>query len=147
LIFVLQKSSIYSNVKPMTEHQSTVFAPHLSHKNVLAAMGFYEKAFGAIELRRWSNPDGSVHVAEMSINGAMFHLHEETPAAGELSPETVKATTSAIGIFVPDPHAFVKKAVSAGAREANPVQDYDYGYRQGTVVDPFGHRWLVEKKI
>jgi PhnB protein len=83
----------------------------------------------------------------MAIEGAMFHLHEEVPSVGELSPETVKATTSLIGIFVPDPHAFVKRAVRAGGTESSPVQDYDYGYRQGKVIDPFGHHWLVEKKI
>ena len=129
------------------QDQQTVFAPHLTLKNVKAGMEFYIKAFGALELRRWSNSDGSVHVAEMAIEGAMFHLHEEVPASGELSPETVNATTNLIGIFVPDPHAFVKKAVSAGGKEARPVKDYDYGYRQGTVIDPFGHHWLVEKKI
>jgi PhnB protein len=123
------------------------FAPHLTLKVLLPAMGFYEKAFGAKELRRWTNPDGSVHVAEMEIDGAMFHLHEETPRKKELSPESLGGTTSLIGIFVEDPDAFVKRAVAAGAKESNPVQDYDYGYRQGTVVDPFGHQWLVEKKI
>ncbi len=114
---------------------------------MLAGVEFYEKAFGAVELRRWSNSDGSVHVAELEIDGAMFHLHEESPKSGELSPETVQATTSVIGIFVPDPHAFAKKAIMAGAIESSPVKDYDYGYRQGVVVDPFGHRWLIEKKI
>jgi PhnB protein len=123
------------------------FAPHLTLKVLLPAMLFYEKAFGAMELRRWSNPDGSVHVAEMEIGGAMFHLHEETPRTNELSPETLGGTTSMIGIFVEDPDDFVKRAVAAGGKESNPVQDYDYGYRQGTVIDPFGHQWLVEKKI
>ena len=131
----------------VTQKRTAVFAPHLSLKTVLPGIEFYTKAFGAIELRRWSNDDGSVHVSEMEIDGAIFHLHEEVPRKGELSPETVKATTSLIGIFVDDPHTFVKRAVSAGARELNPVQDYDYGYRQGTVGDPFGHQWLVQKKI
>ena len=128
-------------------HRQPVFAPHLSLKNVRKGMEFYENAFGAIELRRWSNSDGSVHVAEMAIDGALFHLHEEVPAKGELSPETVKATTSLIGIFVPDPHAFVIKAAMAGGKVLSPVKDYEYGYRQGTIVDPFGHHWLVEKEI
>lgn len=124
-----------------------MFAPHLSVRVVLPAVEFYKKAFGAIELNRWVNDYGSLHVAEMEIGGALYHLHEESPHKGELSPETVKATTSLIGIFVDDPHTFVEKAIHAGAKEISPVQDYDYGYRQGTVADPFGHVWLVEKKI
>lgn len=123
------------------------FAPHLSLVNVLAGIEFYKKAFGAIERRRWSNPDGSVHVAELAIEGALFHLHEESPASGQLSPKTVNATTLLIGLFVADPHAMVARAVAAGARETSPVQDYDYGYRQGVVVDPFDHQWLIEKRI
>jgi PhnB protein len=129
------------------ESPSTFFAPHLTVINVYDAMEFYKKAFGAIELRKWTNPDGSVHVAELSIDNAMFHLHEETKREDQLSPATVRATTSLIGIFVDDPHSFVKRAVEAGALETNPVQDFDYGYRQGIVKDPFGHQWLVEKKI
>jgi PhnB protein len=123
------------------------FAPHLTLIHVLPAMEFYKKAFGAIELRRWTNPDGSVHVAELEIEGALFHLHEETPTSKELSPTTLKGTTSRIGIFVPDPHSFVRRAVEAGGQETSKVKDYEYGYRQGVVTDPFGHQWLIQKKI
>jgi PhnB protein len=127
--------------------RQAVFAPHLYSKNVLAGMEFYVKAFNAVELRRFSNPDGSVHVAEMSIDGAMFHIHEEVGRKSQLSPETVHAVTSQIGIFVEDPDKMVKNAVAAGAKLSSPVRDYDYGYRQGVVTDPFGHQWLVQKMI
>jgi PhnB protein len=130
-----------------TENHHTFFAPHLAIKNVLAAMEFYQKAFGAVELRRWSNPDNSVHVAEMAINGALFHIHEEVNGKNQLSPETVKAVTSLIGIFVPDPDGMVNAAIAAGGTVTSPVQSYDYGYRQGVVTDPFGHQWLVQKRI
>ena len=123
------------------------FVPHLQSRNVLAGMEFYKKAFGAVELRRWSNPDGSVHVAEMSIDGAMFHIHEEVARDKQLSPETVNAVTSLIGIFVPDPDLLANNAVLAGGQVTSPMQDYDYGYRQGVITDPFGHQWLLQKKI
>jgi len=113
----------------------------------LVGMEFYKKAFNAVELRRWSNPDGSVHVAEMSINGAMFHIHEETGREDQLSPETAHTVTSLIGIFVADPDAMVKNAIAAGAKLSSPLKDYDYGYRQGVVTDPSGHQWLIQRKI
>jgi PhnB protein len=131
----------------METNSSTYFTPQLTIKVVLPAMDFYKKAFGAIELRRFSNPDGSVHVAEMEIDGAMFHIHEETPKSRQLSPETVGATTVLIGIFVKYPHVVVRNAETAGASVTKPVQDYEYGYQQGTIVDPFGHQWLIQKKI
>ena len=126
---------------------STFFAPHLAVRTVLAEMEFCQKAFGAVELRRFSNPDGSVHVAEMTIGGALFHLHDEVPRKGELSPATLKGTTVLVGMFVADPAATMQSAIAAGGRQINPVTDYDYGYRQGTVADPEGHVWLIQKKI
>ncbi len=47
---------------------ATFFAPHLYLKAVADGIAFYQAAFGAFERRRWSNPDGSVHVAEMAIS-------------------------------------------------------------------------------
>ena len=125
----------------------TFFAPHLTVRDVLAELDFCKAAFGALELRRFSNPDGSVHVAEMSIGGALFHIHEQMPGSAEMSPETLKGTSSAIGLFVPDPAATVRNGVAAGARETSPVRDYDYGYRQATVMDPAGQVWLIQKRI
>ena len=123
------------------------FAPHLTVRNVLAELNFCKAAFGALELRRFSNPDGSVHVAEMSIGGALFHIHEEMPGSAEMSPETLKGTSSAIGLFVPNPAATVRNGIAAGAMETSPVKDYDYGYRQATLMDPAGHVWLIQKRI
>ena len=129
------------------EENATFFAPMIYLKKVAPAIEFYKNAFDAIELRRVSNDDGSVHVAEMSIHGALFQMHEEVTRINELSPETLKGTTIAIGLFVSDPHAVMAKTVAAGGTQLDPVTDYDYGYRQGCVADPFGHHWLLEKKI
>jgi PhnB protein len=127
--------------------EETFFAPMIYLKQVASAIEFYKNAFDAIVLRQWNNADGSVHVAEMSVDGAMFHMHEEVKRVNELSPETLKGTSVVIGLFVNDPHAVMAKALAAGATEIEPVQDYDYDYRQGRLADPFGHHWLIEKKI
>ena len=125
----------------------TFFAPHLTIRILRPAVEFYQKAFSAILLRNWDNPDGTVHVAEMEIEGAIFHLHEEVTRKNQLSPETLGATTLLIGLFSPDPDKLFHQAVSAGARVVDTIQTYDYGYRQGTVADPFGHQWLIQKRI
>lgn len=125
----------------------TFFAPQLYVRTVKQAMEFYQKAFQAVVLRQWDNDDGSVHVAEMAIAGALFHLHEEVERKHQLSPETVRATTSLIGLFAADPDALMRAGKAAGGVLTNPMRDYDYGYRQGTLTDPFGHQWLIQKKI
>lgn len=131
----------------MSKQNKTFFAPHLAIRVLRPAMDFYVRAFGATVLRQWTNADGSVHVAEMTIDGAMFHLHEEVSRNSQLSPESVGATTCLIGLFTSDPDKLVEDAARHGGRVINAVQDYDYGYRQGTVLDPFGHQWLIQKKI
>jgi len=127
--------------------QTTFFAPHLAIQVLRPAIEFYQKAFGARVLKTWDNADGSVHVAEMEILGALFHIHEEVQRSWQLSPETVKATTNVIGLFTPDPDKLMRQAEDAGGKVSSPIQDYDYGYRQGVVTDPFGHQWLIQKKI
>lgn len=129
------------------DQQPTFFAPMIYLKVLAPAIEFYKNGLGAVELRRWTNDDGSVHVCELAIHGALFHLHEETIRHREMSPESVQSTTVAIGLFVDDPHAVMARALAAGGRELDPVKDYNYQYRQGCFADPFGHHWLVEKKI
>ena len=58
----------------MDEPAKSHFAPQLYIKGGITDISFYEKAFGAIELRRWTNDDASIHVAELSIDGAIFHV-------------------------------------------------------------------------
>ena len=108
---------------------------------------FYLKAFGAVELRRFANDDGTIHVSELSIDGALFHLHEEVQREGSFNPEKYNGTTVKIGLFVPDVDAVMTSAIAAGATVTSPAQSYDYGYRQGEIKDPFGHYWLIEMKI
>ncbi len=101
---------------------ATTFAPHLYLRIVSPAIAFYTAAFNAGELRRWSNPDGSVHVAEMALDGALFHLHEERLDAHQLSPETTGTTSSQIGVFVDDPDGVFAMAVEAGGRLITPCR-------------------------
>jgi len=131
---------------PANEKQ-TVFAPQLIISDGAAAIEFYKKAFGVDELRRWSNDDGSVHVAELSFQGAIFHIRQESVKQYNLSPATAGGNTVILGIFVSDVDAIIDRAVAAGATLLNAPQDYEYGYRQGNIKDPYGHHWLIEKKI
>ena len=74
----------------------------------------------------------------------MFHLHEETSRENQFSPEKLNGTTTLIGLFVPDVDTVMNKAIEAGATVISPAQDYDYGYRQGEIKDPFGHQWMMK---
>ena len=122
----------------------TFFAPELHIPNGTKNIDFYTK-FGAIEQFCFRNEDGSIHVAELEFNGAIFHIHETMHKA--IEPISAKGVTAVIGLFVPDVEAIMQKAILAGAKEINPTTDHDYGYRQGMFQDPFGHYWQIQKKI
>ncbi|MBB5397403.1 VOC family protein [Mucilaginibacter sp. AK015] len=122
------------------------FAPMLIIPNGITDVSFYTRAFGAEELRRFSNDDGSIHVVEFSINGVIFHLHEQWET-GLISPQKAGASTVSVNIFVDDVDSVVGQAVAAGAKITSPVQDFDYGLRQGDIIDPFGHCWQIQKEI
>jgi PhnB protein len=131
----------------MQELNKPYFAPYLYIPAGITDISFYEKAFGATELRRWANDDQSIHVAELSINGALFHIHEAKLTAGQFNPAHVNGITSLIGLFVPDVDKVMGQAIAAGATLISPAYSYDYGYRQGQIRDPFGQIWLIEMSI
>jgi PhnB protein len=121
------------------------FVPVLSINHGVTDIEFYKNAFSAIELWRINNEDGSVHVAAFSINEAEFRLHEEN--SQHPCPDKAGFTTVKIALRVDDVHAVVAEAVAIGATLLSPVTDYEYGYRQGELKDPFGHLWTIEKVL
>ena len=50
-------------------------------------------------------------------------------------------------LVVDDPDAVAARAVDAGFELMFPVADQPYGWRQGRVVDPYGHHWLVGRPL
>lgn len=129
-----------------TKDGTTHFAPELHIPNNTFDIDFYIK-FGATENFCFRNDDGSIHVAELEISGAIFHLHETVRWFDAIEPISAKGVTSVIGLFVPDVDEVMLKAIQAGATEINPAKDHDYGYRQGMFKDPFGHYWQIQKKL
>ena len=120
--------------------------PFLAVRDTDAAIAFYADAFGATVRERLEAPGGVV-VAVLEIEGMPFGVATEAPRLGTPSPESAGATTVRISLHVEDPDAAAAKAIAAGAKEMFPVADQPYGLRQGRVVDPFGHHWLIANGV
>jgi PhnB protein len=116
--------------------------PFLAVRDTDAAIAFYAEAFGATVRERLEAPGGVV-VAVLEIDGMPFGVATEATNLGTPSPETAGATTVRVSLHVDDPDAAAASAIAAGATEMFPVADQPYGLRQGRVVDPFGHHWLI----
>ncbi|WP_192755925.1 VOC family protein [Actinopolymorpha pittospori] len=121
--------------------------PFLAVRDVDAAVAFYTQAFGAIEEGERVRASDGPQVAVLSIAGHRLGVATEAPDLGTPSPETLGATTVRISLDVDDPDALAAQAVTAGAREMFAVADQPYGMRQGRVVDPFGHHWLIGRPL
>jgi len=117
------------------KEQSTFLAPMIYLKKLAPAIEFYKKAFNAIGLRRWSNDDGSVHVAGLMTGRSLFHRHEEVTRNREWSPETLNGTSIAIALLVTDPDAVMAKAVATDGTEIDLATDHDYQNRQGCLAE------------
>jgi PhnB protein len=131
----------------MKDTPRTAFVPMLAISHGTMSLEFYKTAFGAIETKLFTNDDGSIHVSEMLIDGAMFHFHEEAYDGSTFVPEKYGGVTTIIGLMVVDVDQVMERAIAAGAKETSPAKSYDYGYRQGSITDPLGHQWLIEMAI
>ncbi len=128
---------------------ATQISPMLAVNDGNAAIEFYKAAFGATLL--WHLDGG---VAGLAVNGGKFYLAEESLPHGTRSPASVGFTTVRIELFVEDPIAVHRQAVAAGATERTPVSEHKYPtigphpikrMLQGSILDPFGHMWLIGK--
>jgi PhnB protein len=117
--------------------------PFLAVKDVDVAVAFYVEAFGAVEQMDRVHSDDGAQVALLMIDGCSVGVATESVELRTLSPETMGGTTVRIHLDVEDPDGFAARAVAAGAEEMFAVADQPYGVRQGRVVDPFGHHWLI----
>lgn len=117
--------------------------PYLIIKGATAAIEYYKKAFGAIELFRFPAPGGKIGHAEIKVGDSPIMLADEFPEMGHKSPKSLGGTPVSLMIYVEDVDTVFKQAIAAGGKEQRPVADQFYGDRLGTLEDPFGHHWHV----
>ena len=121
--------------------------PTIIVRGAAEAIDFYKRAFGAEEVSRMNGPDGKVAHAEIRIGDSMIMLGDENPEWGMLSPLSTNGTSGSLHIYVDDADATFERAVGAGAKVRNPLEDAFWGDRYGKVTDPFGHEWGIATRI
>ncbi len=112
--------------------------------DVREPIAFYKQAFGATT--GWSTPPAEDMVAQLLIQGAEFWLLPADEAIGNPSPQP-SGTAVRLMLIVDDPDAVFDRAVAAGAVVRSPMQNREYGWRDGSVLDPPEHRWEIGKPL
>jgi uncharacterized glyoxalase superfamily protein PhnB len=89
--------------------------------------------------------DGRIGHAELALSGGTLYLAEEFPEIGVVAPSPA-GTPVSLSLQVPDVAETMRRAISRGGTMPRPMYD-DYGSRNVTIVDPFGHRWLLHTPL
>lgn len=117
--------------------------PYLAVRNARAAIAWYVDALGAREVGdRYVMDDDRIGHAELDVGGATLYLADEHPEYGLVGPAEGRTSVS-LHLSVSDVDATVDRAVQTGATLVRAVEEAPYG-RTGVIVDPFGHRWLLQ---
>ncbi len=123
------------------------FSPYITVHNAAEAIAFYQKAFGATERFRLADEStGKIGHAELTLRGSLLMLSDENPAWNK-SPQTLGGTPVKFSLMVENADAAIATAVAAGATQLMPATDMFYGFRSGSVRDPFGHEWMLQHEI
>jgi PhnB protein len=116
--------------------------PHIYVEGAAAAIAFYTRAFGAVELFRVAHADGKILHAEIAIAGSVVIIADPAgPYYGD--PLALGRCTTSLHLFVDDNVQFLRRAVQAGAETIQPPTDMFYGANSASVRDPFGHVWVL----
>jgi uncharacterized glyoxalase superfamily protein PhnB len=115
-----------------------------------AAIAFYGEAFGAEEIgERFTGPSGELIHGEVRVGDSVVMITEEADDGGRArAPESLDRVVSAImATYWEDVDGAWNRAVAAGAEVVYELADQFYGERGGRLRDPFGHQWMLSKRI
>ncbi len=120
--------------------------PYLTVANARDAIAWYVDAFGASVVGDpFEMDDGRIGHAELAIAGGVLYLADEYPEIGLKAPGP-QATSVSLMLHVPDTDATLERARERGAQvQSEPYENY--GSRNATIVDPFGHRWMLSGPV
>jgi uncharacterized glyoxalase superfamily protein PhnB len=127
-----------NRVLPIPEGYSTV-TPWIVTRDTARLLDFMKQAFGAEELGRVYNEDGTIGHAEAKIGDAIvmaFDAKEEWPD-----------TPCFLRLFVPDGDAVYQRALAAGATSVTEITSMFWGDRGGRVRDPLGNIWWIQTHV
>jgi PhnB protein len=133
-------------VDPIPEGYPRVI-PYLIVDGASDAIDFYVSVLGATERMRMGAPGDKVGHAELEIGDSVVMLADEAPEVAALSPGSVGGTPVSLHVYVEDVDGIFARAIDAGAKELQSLEDKFYGDRSGSFEDPFGHRWHVASHV
>ncbi|MGV0604023.1 VOC family protein [Mycolicibacterium sp. XJ1904] len=133
------------SVTPVARPRSAA-VPYLTVADARHAIAFYRDAFGAAVVGEpIEMDDGRIGHAELAIGGGVVFLADEYPEIGLKAPSPQSVSVS-LQLSVNDTDATLDRARRHGAQvQREPYENY--GARNATIIDPFGHRWMLSGPV
>lgn len=114
--------------------------PVLTVSDVRAAVAWYTTVFGFVEHVQI----GEGHRAQLGLPGGGELIVAEVRPGRRLPSE---GRSHQIMLKVEDARATVARATQHGATIAGELNDWEYGERQATIDDSFGHQWVLTETL
>jgi uncharacterized glyoxalase superfamily protein PhnB len=116
--------------------------PVLIVADVREAVAWYAEVFGFVEHVRI----GEGHRAQLGLpGGAPAEVVVAEVRPGRRTPE--RGRSPQVMLKVEDVAVLVETAVARQAVLVDPIHDWEYGERQATIDDPFGHQWVLNQTL
>jgi len=129
--------------------------PFLYIAGAASAVEFYKNVFGASVLMREEEPSGIVSHAMLKMGDTTVMLSDPTSAdvrqndtqGLSRTPRSYGGSPVHLYIYVADVDMVFRRAIEAGAKVIDVVENRDWGDRCGGIEDPYGHVWWVGTPI
>lgn len=114
--------------------------PVLIVADVRAAVAWYANVFGFVEHVQI----GEGHRAQLGLPGGGELIVAEARPGRRLPND---GRSHQIMLKVDDAAAIVARATAQGATVTDELRDWEYGERQATIDDVFGHQWVLTQTL
>ena len=114
-------------------------SPYLVVDGAEATIRFLERAFGAVEVRRFPRPDGTIFHAEVRIDDTVVMIADAGDAAS--------SRPAHVHVYVPDVDETYRRALEAGGTSVQEPVKKDDPDKRGGVKDAGGTTWWIGTKV
>jgi uncharacterized glyoxalase superfamily protein PhnB len=117
----------------------TTVTPWIISHDTAQLLEFVRRAFGAEELGRIENPDGSIGHAEFRLGDSIVMAFDARPGWPRLP--------AFLRLYVDDADAAFRRAIEAGATPVTDPTTLAFGDRVGRVRDPLGNVYWLQARL
>jgi uncharacterized glyoxalase superfamily protein PhnB len=125
-------------IRPVPEGYRAV-TPWIVSRDTARLLDFVKEAFGAEEIARGLNEDGTIGHAEFRIGDSIVMAFD--------AREGLPDTPGFFRLYVEDGGAVYRRALGAGAVSVTEMTHLFFGDRVGRVRDPQGNVWWIQSRV